>query len=155
MISIGFRRFAPLLIGMVLVSLAGCGSRADERGTRVGVRGTVLLDKKPLERARIVFRAATGENTITATGKIVDGMYEIPAEHGPLVGKMRVEIQPEAIELEEFEAARGGDIRKNVQIQAVKIPAMYNTKSTLVADVTADETQNFLNFSLKSQPQKK
>ncbi len=138
---------------MLVLAFVGCGETVeDSRGKRAGVKGTVLLDDKPLNRATIVFTAAQGENKITATGSIVNGAYEIPAEAGPLIGEMRVEIQPQQIDLEEFEAARGDDKRKRVPVNAVEIPVQYNTKSKLKAQVTEDESKNVFDFKLQSKP---
>ena len=143
---------AWLLITLVL-AFVGCGESAeDPRGKRAGVRGTVTLDDKPLDRAKIVFTAAQGEKKIDAVGSIVNGAYEIPAEAGPLTGPMRVEIQPDTIELEEFEAARGDNKRLRVPVEAVKIPAQYNTQSKLTAIVTEDEAKNIFDFKLESKP---
>ncbi|MCA9067349.1 MAG: hypothetical protein KDA84_00395 [Planctomycetaceae bacterium] len=143
-------RFSLLLF--IPLWTLGCGMSEDPRGARVGVRGTVLLDGQPVDRARILFLSAEGENKVTATGSIVDGFYNIPAERGPLVGKMRVKIQPDKIELEEFEAARKGDLRKRVPVETITIPAKYNVKSELVREIQEDETQNVLDFDLESKP---
>jgi hypothetical protein len=146
-------RLPMALCALLFLLLAGCGGDVeDPRGQRVGVRGTVEWNGKPLDRARIVFSPAEGESKITATGSIVNGTYEIPAETGPLVGKMRVEIQADKIELEEFEAARNGDIRKRVPVDTTVSPAKYNTQTTLEAIVTTDETKNVFDYQLESKP---
>lgn len=139
-----------LVLFLVAVPL-GCGVSEDPRGTRVGVRGSVLLDGKPVDRARILFLSAEGDNKVTATGRIVNGFYQITAERGPLVGKMRVRIQPDKIELEEFEAARGGQLNKRVSVETLKIPPEYNSRSELVREIKEDETQNILDFDLVSK----
>jgi hypothetical protein len=146
-------RLPMALCALMFLLLAGCGGDVeDPRGQRVGVRGTVEWNGKPLDRARIVFSPAEGDATITATGSIVNGAYEIPAESGPLVGKMRVEIQADKIELEEFEAARGGDKRKRPRVETTVIPAKYTTQSTLDAVVTEDEAKNVFDYHLESKP---
>lgn len=132
----------------------GCGSADadDPRGLRVAVQGEVTLDGKPLSRARITFVPLDGQATVKAVGVIQDGHYEIAAEHGPLVGRMRVEIQPEALELEEFEQQR----KQNPRLRdnsAVEIPIRYNTRSELQATTVepeADEANTF-DFELRSK----
>ena len=145
----------PFRCGILLLIFACLGCSHDEedpRGNRVSVRGMVYLDNQPLERARIVFQSADGPSKITATGSIVDGLYEIPAELGPLVGRMRIEIQPDKIELEELESKRAGNLRKRVPWETVPIPAIYNTRSTLVREIKEDESQNNFEFRLLSKP---
>jgi hypothetical protein len=145
--------FAAWLLGLFALVLTGCGeAEEDPRGTRAGVKGTVTLDDKPLDRAKILFTAADGQKKIDAVGSIVNGAYEIPAEAGPLAGEMRVEIQPEQLELEEYEAAQGGDKRKRVPINTVVIPPQYNAQSKLKALVTEDEAKNVFDFQLQSKP---
>lgn len=143
-----FPRFACL--AAALIAVAGCGAR-DDRGTRVGVRGAVFLDGKPLNRSIIVFRAAEGESKVVATAPIVDGFYEIPAERGPLAGKVRVEIRPDQIEMEEFEAARKENPRHKIDFEAIHIPAKYNTRSELVREVSAESEENKFDFLLTSE----
>lgn len=147
--------FSPVA-WLLLVSpllLVGCGEATDDlHGKRAGVSGTVRLDDMAVYRARIVFSPLQGEKKVEAIGQVVDGMYQIPAEAGPLVGEMRVEIHPAQLELEEFEALRGSDKQKRVPVNAVEIPAKYNAQSTLKALVTEDETQNVFHFKLQSKP---
>ena len=52
------------LLLLITVCCLGCGASEDPRGVRVGVRGSVLLDGKPVDRARILFLPAEGENDV-------------------------------------------------------------------------------------------
>jgi hypothetical protein len=151
--SSGFavRLLVVIVLSIALCLVAGCGRAGDERGQRAAVRGAVYLDGRPLNRARIVFRTADGPSKVKSTGSIVDGFYEIPAERGPLIGTMRVEVQPETIELEAFVAARGKNRKKRVSPAAVPIPAKYNRRSQLTADVSPDGRENKFDFRLTSQ----
>lgn len=140
-----------LIVSCAALTFLGCTTAEDPRGTRVSVRGEVTLDGKPLDRAQIVFRSADGPGSITATGSVVAGKYEIPAERGPLAGNMRVEIRPETIDLAEFEAARSALNRRTFSLDTVKIPVRYNVHSNLEAIVTPDSEQNVFPFELKSR----
>ena len=111
----------------------------------------IVLDGAPLERANIIFFPAHGRGTVKSTGRIVGGVYEIPAERGPLAGAMKVEIQPETIDLAELEAARGADRTMKVSLRAVEIPAVYNKRTTLQVHVTDDPTKNNFDFKLVSK----
>jgi hypothetical protein len=132
--------------------LAGCGGpEPDPRGQRVGVQGNVTLDGKPLSRATILFLPAEGKAKVKATGTIQDGRFQIAPEDGPLVGKCRVEIYPETIELEELEAARGKDRRKPPgPLNAVQIPPQFNVRSQLTADLAPNQ-ENSLEFNLSTK----
>ena len=133
--------------------LAGCGDGtvSSPHGQRVAVRGVVYLDDKPLERATIRFVPASGDRTVVATDHIMNGSYNIPAERGPLVGKMRVEIRPEGKDFAEFEAEMKKNPRRKFQPETVKIPDRYNVKSELSVDVTADAETNRFVFRLESK----
>ena len=139
-----------LVCGVIGFSL-GCCPAVDPRGTRVSVQGSVTLDGKPLERARIVFRSADERNPITATGSIDSGRYVIPAERGPLVGVMRVEIEPDTVDLTEFEQARAESRGRRVSLDTVQIPPRYNQRSELTASVSGIDAENVFDFELRSR----
>lgn len=146
-------RIAPvaslLLAGLMLLGVTGCGGETDPRGDRVGVRGEVLLDGQPLTGAKIVFVSAH-DGAVKAISTIQEGHYEIEAEHGPLVGKSRVEIVPEFIELEQLESERGDDKLSVPELTTTAIPAKYNARSELFANVSG-EGENEFNFQLTTQ----
>jgi len=128
----------------LLLWSAGCGgSRIDERGQRVSVAGNVTLDGSPLTRARILFITDEGRGAVKSSALIEDGAFAIPSEQGPLTGTARVEIHPELIELEELEAVRGSERRRQVEIKPVNIPVRYNRTSELTAVVQNDADNNF------------
>lgn len=137
----------------MLLMFAGCGDGTDEspHGRRVAVEGVVYLDDKPLERATILFMPASGDRTVVATDHIVNGSYNIPADRGPLIGKMRVEIRAEGKDFAEFEAEMKKNPRKKFRPETVKIPARYNDKSELTVDVTEDAETNQFVFRLQSK----
>lgn len=144
-------RSVMLLVAVgTLGTLLGCG-KTDPRGERIAVRGAVLLDGKPLKRARVVFEA-TGEEKIRATASVVDGFYEIPAERGPLAGQHVVRIEPEPLDLGEFEMVRRNRPVSMINPHVVAIPERYNTKSDLEVTVSADSRANKFDFELASKP---
>lgn len=140
-----------LCMAGAIIVLHGCGVKPEIHGKRAAVNGAVLLDGDPLDRGIILFRSPGNESKVVAAGSVRDGFYEIAAEHGPLVGEMRVEIRSEQKELEEFEAERNGDVTKRVVPDVQHIPACYNTKSELTAVVSEDETENKFDFILESK----
>src|SRR5262245_49224594 len=83
------RAFALLIIG-ISVPL-GCSS--GDGLERARVRGQVQVDGQPLEEGSINFFPAGAAEGPTAGGVISKGLYDIPKESGPVVGKNRVEIR--------------------------------------------------------------
>ena len=73
---------------MLLLAIVGCSSDG-----RLTVSGTVTLDGKPLESGTISFQPAPGEAGHSAGGRIENGEFRLPAEHGMKPGKYLVVVQ--------------------------------------------------------------
>src|SRR6478735_5999797 len=126
--------------------LVGCGAKDGyaELGL-VEVTGTVTLDGKPLPQAKVTFetedkRLATG---ITDAAGHYALMYDSETR-GCLPGPKTVRITMGASDVEGGGAAEGSTAGKQ------SLPARFNTKSELKADVSA--SQKTINFDLKSAP---
>ena len=139
-------RFAAWALGFAVLLCAGCGQSDGyaELGL-VEVTGNVTLDGQPLPGAQVAFegedkRVATG--TTDASGKFVL-MYDSQTP-GALPGPKTVRITTAAAEVE------GGGAAEGAVVAAEKIPARYNTKSELKADVSASSKS--FNFDLKTAP---
>ena len=142
--------------GLVLLAacLAGCsGSATEEPPLRAAVMGTVTLDGDLLETGVIRFVPTEGTTGPQTTAVIEGGVFTLPAEHGPLVGRHRIEIEStdtgglamdDEHALERLQSQAG-----QPQIEVVRVPAAYNQHSTLTADVPAAGTSD-LNFELVS-----
>lgn len=114
------RNRAVILLTVLVIGMAtGCRKSEVELGA---VRGTVTLDGAPLPAATIRFIPTAGGRT--AFGRTDDaGKYEMlysASASGALVGSMRVEI-----------TTADPDAPKSKE----KVPAKYNSKSELTADV--------------------
>lgn len=139
---------ASLSFSLLAASLltAGCGG-GDGYGERFPVSGRVTLDGEPLEEGRIVFiplDATAGSPG--ASGAITGGQYDIPAEAGPSLGKYRVQIHRDrktGKKIPDYDGEAGATKDEIVE----SIPAQYNTRSTLTAEVTGLGT---FDFPLKS-----
>lgn len=126
------------LFFLVAMTLAGCGSAIDTGG-RKAVTGDVTLDGVPIVEGSIRFEPQSGT---TATGAMIaDGKYEIPADKGLLPGSYRVYINA----LEPVEDNRSADDMMNNPGPPRKelIPAKYNKKSELTADVSESGPNKF------------
>jgi hypothetical protein len=114
------------MLACALLPLAGCGR---SNGPSLGqVKGTVLLNGRPLASADIVFRPVKGHVSYGTTD--ANGHYDLVylRDRGAVVGTHKVQIFP-------------GKTAKE------KVPDCYNTKSTLQKEVVAGK--NEINFDLK------
>lgn len=151
------RRIAagPRVLGLSLLLLAvGCGGGAGGP-PRAPVHGSVSLDGAPVEDGSIVFLPATGTKGPASGGVIRNGTYEIKKESGPVPGKYRVEIRASrtagtSVVKGAAGATAGPSAGGEVVDIKMYIPVQYNTQSTLVADIKADD--NVQDFPLKSNP---
>lgn len=139
-----------IVIGIALLFLSGCGpSDQPELGE---VTGVITLDGKPLSGIAVVFQPANGRPARGTTD--AEGKYEltyIRQTKGTKVGPNRVEIAPsEEGEADESEADDGESqpARKQSKSAKPKIPARYNARTELNADVKAGK--NTFDFKLES-----
>jgi hypothetical protein len=128
---------ALLTCGLV----AGCGNRAS-------VHGTVTLDEQPVNGGRIFFLPEgdpAGRPAVQAT--IEQGKYALPASKGPELGRHRVEIVWHKTPPGKEPPADPGLVTDDMK---QVIPAVYNSKTTLFADV--QRGNNNFDFALKERP---
>ncbi len=130
------RRWLPL-VSIALLTLAGCGSGGL---AEYSVTGTVTFDGQPVEKGEIRFVSAEAQGAAYA-GPIENGKFECKVTEG----KKRVEI---AATRESSKPAADG-----LPDYVSYIPAVYNTQSTLKAEVQAGGDNTFT-FDLKSQDAK-
>ena len=127
-----------LLVAAVLVVPLGCDGDGDTPSLGQ-VTGTVTMDGSPLKGARVIFTPEV-EGTVSSGGTDANGRYELlygprGESKGAVVGRhtVRIETVPSPGQEESF----------------VRVPAKYNEKSELSADVKAGE--NTFNFDLQSK----
>jgi hypothetical protein len=136
-------RCARLLVGALFL-LAGCGQGDGySKLNLVEVTGKVTLDGAPLANARVRFEASDGTGAEGITD--ASGNYRLmhDSEHaGCTPGAKTVRITSGAA-LEE-----GAD--PETAAASEKIPAAYNSQSTLKADVS--ESNKTFDFDLQSKP---
>jgi hypothetical protein len=107
----------------------GCGGSSD-RPELGDVEGTVRMANQPLPRATVVFQPEQGRPSSGKTDE--EGHYELeyrPGVSGAAVGKHRVEISTYR------EANPDADDEADRQGSPERVPAKYNSKTTLEADV--------------------
>ena len=148
-----WNRFSFLLVvlGISILFQPGCGSPSDQPALGQ-VTGTITLDGKPLSGTAVVFQPESGRPARGTTD--AEGKYEltyIRQTKGAKVGVNRVEIAPsEDGEAEESETPddESSPAPKQAKSKKPKIPARYNVKSELKADVKAGK--NTFDFNLES-----
>lgn len=135
---------AGLRIGLVLVPVAtatfspGCGGEADPL-PRQPVSGTVTLKGVPLPAGMIQFQP-TSPGEVTAGGAgISNGNYSIAKVEGLVPGTYRVTITSGPTAAQPADAMPGDAPPPPKET----IPARYNVKSTLTAQVKADGPNKF------------
>ncbi len=142
-----------LMLASVLIS--GCGSSLPDVGY---VTGVVTLDGKPLANAEVTFAPEKGRGSSGITDET--GKYElfyVAGEPGALIGAHKVMITSGGVPVEGEEnisadASDEPDIaprRKPTGPKKGGIPAKYNSKTTLTADVQSGS--NTFDFKLESK----
>lgn len=131
----------PLLCALATLTLAisGCGG-----GSTVSVDGVVTFDGKPVDRATVTFRPASGRVSIGVTDS--SGRYALQytgTETGASPGNYKVTITT-AIEGSSGE----GDVA-GVAGREELLPAKYHSESELTATVESSSTT--VNFDLTSE----
>jgi len=130
------------LVALLTILAPGCNDSSDGLGK---IHGNVTLDGAPLVKAQIQFFALDGG--VGTDGKVVDGLYNIPARDGLSAGKYRVEFSLDKKTGKKVPDPDGGpgDMKDEV---LEGLPAKFNQKSTLQIDFDPSQTKSF-NFDLK------
>ena len=121
-------RFAAVLLLGLLSTSSGCGDG------KVHVRGTVTFDGKPVDRGTITFDPADGRGPNTG-GEIAGGRFDLSGPAAATPGKKIVRIRasrPSGRKIESGPPAPPGTLVDELEAY---IPAHYNEKSTLTAEI--------------------
>ncbi|RCS44596.1 hypothetical protein DTL42_16855 [Bremerella cremea] len=141
-----------IALSVIFLSVTGCGGTSDQPDLGQ-VTGTVTLDGKPLSDTAIVFYPDSGRPARGLTD--AEGKYEliyIRDTRGTKLGHNRVEIAPSEEAEDEDEEETDEDtpqVKRPAKSKKPKIPARYNTKTELEADVKPGD--NTFDFKLESK----
>ncbi|HEY2412610.1 MAG TPA: carboxypeptidase regulatory-like domain-containing protein [Pirellulaceae bacterium] len=138
------RFLLPLLTTLALFSLPGCGKSGYAELGLVDVSGAVTLDNKPLAGAKVAFEGDDKRSAIGTTDS--SGKYALMYDsqtRGTTPGAKIVRITT-------AEVGEGGGAAEGAVVAKESLPARYNQKSELKADVSA--ANKTFNFDLKSAP---
>ena len=130
-------KYLRCLSMFVLAGLVASGCSSPEPAG-IAVSGTVEFQGKPLDRGTIEFAPTSDQGTFSGA-PIVDGQYQIPAENGLAPGQYSVRISSS----EGGAAAAEGPPGESAITAKERIPAAYNTATTLKAEVKPEGEQTF------------
>ena len=122
------------------LALAGCGGSGPERHE---ITGKVTYKGEPVEEGIIDFEPQGGQGTKDGA-TIQKGQYRIPRDKGLFPGKYKVSIIIGDGTVTSGEAGADTPKKKPGVIPGVeRAPPEFNTKSTLIREVTRDGPNNF------------
>lgn len=128
-----------VLLGIAAFAVPGCGGSGPQK---YKVSGTVTFDGANVKEGRILFVPKDGKGPADG-GEIVDGKYTLECT----AGKKRVEIRATTKSKVPHKMPKGMDMPGPDMVEL--IPAKYNSKTTLEAEVTTDPDNNTFDFPLK------
>jgi hypothetical protein len=133
------RRSLPVIL-VAVAALCSCGCSRERPGPlRVAVQGTVTLDGAPLAQGVVRFVPIEGTPGPKTTVFVTDGKFAADEAHGPVVGRHRIEIESTddgGYPLDDETAPQRLREAGIKRIDLIRVPEIYNSRSTLVEVVT-------------------
>jgi hypothetical protein len=137
-----------LCVCVVVFGVVGCGAKSPR--SLLAVSGTVTLDGTPLDQGQIQFEPQpAAEGAVNAGAAIKNGKFELAAPGGLRPGNYRVAITSKNAEALPSDPIKAMEAASKPTPAAERIPAQYNSATTLKAEVKA-EGPNTFDFALKS-----
>jgi hypothetical protein len=132
-------------IFLLFSTVAGCN--ASDGLNRQAISGAVTFDGHPLANGAILFEPATNESGTAVGSTIRKGSFAVSRHEGPVPGLYRVRIYASS---ETQAPATKGQSDHSPRPMVEKLPAAYNTRSELVAEVLLRRANHF-RFDLRSR----
>ncbi len=141
------RTLARLILvpAAILASFAGCGGPPDGLN-RQAVTGTVRWNGEPMKAGLIQFQPSSPGTAAPGGAGIADGSYSIGRAEGLVPGSYRVSITTAPAAVQPAGALPGDSAPPPKE----PIPAKYNAKTDLLAEVKGDGPNKF-DFELKAK----
>jgi hypothetical protein len=133
-----------LAIALLVQLMSGCGG--DDGLFRQSISGLVTLDGVPLAGGSILFEPTTEASGTAVGATIRQGMFVISRAEGPAPGTYRVRIYSSS---NAQAPPRKGQGDRAPRPMVERLPAHYNAKSDLRAEVFVDHANPF-RFALQS-----
>lgn len=156
------RRMSPntlpgRLAAVAIILLASWGCGGGDGLPRQAVSGKVTLDGQPLDSALITFTPnGGGGDSTSGAAQVSGGSFSISKAEGLIPGSYRVSISAtkespvKASRKKETDSVTGEEIAPPTSALREVLPARYNARSELKADVT-DAGPNDFTFDLTSK----
>ncbi len=129
---------------LVLAATTGCGTR--DGLNRQEVSGIVTFDRQPISSGAVLFEPATQESGTAVGATIRDGTFAISRSQGPTPGSYRVRIYSS---LGIQAPPTKGQTENTPRPMVERLPARYNTRTKLRAQVAAEHVNRY-RFDLTS-----
>lgn len=150
---IKFSTYLVLLLAM-MAAAGGCGG---DGLPRQPLSGKVTLDGQPIESAVVTFTPTnTSGSSTSAAAEVKSGSFSISRADGLIPGSYRVsisstkEVPAKPSRKKETDSVTGEEITPPSTTLAEALPARYNTRSELTAEV-AEAGPNEFTFTLTSK----
>ncbi len=148
---IGVSKHRAWLMLTLLAALPSCGGSSSH--PRAAASGNVTLDGAPLATGAIRFVPVEDTPGQITSVQVVDGLFEVSAEHGPTVGTHRIEIESTdtgGLAMDDEDAMDRLRSEGTKRVQVVKVPPRYNKSSDLRETVVKDGPNEF-SFELSTR----
>jgi hypothetical protein len=132
-------------ICLVIATCIGCGKKGPQRAA---VSGHVTLDGQPINEGVIQFLPIEGTIGPEAGGVIANGQYDIVQQHGPVVGKARVELRASKKTGRKIQDPTGRPGTLTDEYTEM-FPPNSNTNSSLVREIK--DGLNKLDFDIRTK----
>ncbi len=131
---------------MVLLTCLAGGCDSDDGLGRRAISGMITLDGQPLSDGAILLEPATTQSGTAVGTTIRRGMFAIPRDQGPAPGSYQVRVYASS---GDQAPPINGQTDRTRRPMVERIPAVYNTRTELRANVTERGTNRF-RFDLHS-----
>jgi hypothetical protein len=132
-------------ICLMLATCPGCGKNGPRRAA---ASGRVTLEGQPIEEGVIQFLPIEGTAGPEAGGVIANGQYDIAQQHGPFVGKARVELRASKKTGRKIQDPTGRSGTLTDEYKEM-FPPDCNTNSSLVREIK--DGLNKLDFEIRTK----
>lgn len=139
-----------------MLSAAGC-SRSGSTLPRAAVSGVVTIDGRPLPRGMVRFIPTDDARGPKTAVPVTVGLFSVDAEHGPVVGRHRIEIESTddgGIAFDDETALQQLKARSASAPRVLRVPPEFNVRSRLTVSVT-DAGSNEFQFAITTEARRR
>jgi len=141
------QKMLPWVIVPMLLLLCGCQPAQPQRAT---IEGEITYQGKPVHYGHIVFIPVEGADGFYSQVQFSDGKYSM-SEHGPVVGKNRVEIfghRKTGIVAPDISGKDLSGETQMIEVTEPYLPSKYNVGSEITVEIESGHNSQ-VNFHLE------